>query len=119
MEAKIRHSGHVRRPSGIHTERVGTPAWQHLHKRKSFESNYEATFKDLQYAKDLNGRTLDTALLLEAAHAYAQIPQIRKSPTLVWKNMRPMQDPTAPSTALQGASTGLREKSFLMRKWRL
>ena len=21
---------------GIHTERVGTPAWQHLHKRKSF-----------------------------------------------------------------------------------
>ena len=41
---------------------------------KVSESNYEATFKDLQYAKDLNGRTLDTALLLEAAHAYAQIP---------------------------------------------
>ena len=41
---------------------------------KVSESNYEATFKDLQYAKDLNGRTLDTELLLEAAHAYAQIP---------------------------------------------
>ena len=39
-----------------------------------FESNYEAMVKDRDYARSLNGRVIDTGLLLEAAAAYATIP---------------------------------------------
>lgn len=40
-----------------------------------FESNYEAIMKDMAYARKLSGRTIDSTLLLEAADAYAKIPQ--------------------------------------------
>lgn len=40
-----------------------------------YESNYEGMIKDREYARAITGRALDSALLLEAAAAYASIPE--------------------------------------------
>lgn len=42
---------------------------------KLFESHYEGMVKDRTYARSLAGREIDAGLILEAAHAYAQIPE--------------------------------------------
>lgn len=43
-----------------------------------YESNYAAMVKDRGYARALAGRALDGDLLMEAATAYAQIPEAEK-----------------------------------------
>ncbi len=40
-----------------------------------FESHYDAIVKDRAYARSLAGRKIDTPLILEAAQAYAKIPE--------------------------------------------
>lgn len=40
-----------------------------------YESNYEGMIKEREYARAITGRSLDSALLLEAAAAYASIPE--------------------------------------------
>ncbi len=40
-----------------------------------FESHYDAIVKDRAYARSLAGREIDTQLILEAAQAYAKIPE--------------------------------------------
>jgi len=42
---------------------------------KVFESYYEAMIKDRAYARSLAGRKIDPKLIMEAARAYAQIPE--------------------------------------------
>lgn len=42
---------------------------------KVYESNYQAMVKDRSYARALAGRMLDGKLLIEAADAYAKIPE--------------------------------------------
>ena len=42
---------------------------------KVYESNYDAAMKDRSYARSLAGREINSELILEAANAYAQIPE--------------------------------------------
>lgn len=53
----------------------GTLTGSHYVEGEVFETHYEAMIKDREYARSLAGREVDAKLLMEAAQAYALIPE--------------------------------------------
>lgn len=63
-----------------------------------FESNYDDMVKDREYARKLSGRAIDADLLMEAAAAYATIPEDAK----VYQATDSYQQNTRPYSEIYG-----------------
>lgn len=67
-----------------------------------YESNYTAMVKDRAYARSLSGRPLDTGLIMETVHAYAQIP-----PADDYQSTQEYQTIARPYSEIYGAIRGV------------